>query len=72
MLKELFHGGLAALGVVGIIAIIALVIFYPFVIIWAVNTLFGFGIQYTFWTWLATLILTGAFGRSNVNVRQGK
>ena len=70
MLNDIFKGGLAALGVAGVLLLIALVIFYPFVIIWAVNTLFAFGIEYTFWTWLATLILTGAFGRSNVNVNK--
>ena len=40
------------------IAIILIVIFWPWSIIWAVNTLFGLGIAYTFWTWLAVLVLT--------------
>ncbi len=30
----------------------------PLIILWALNTLFGLGIPYTFWTWLATAILT--------------
>lgn len=70
MLNDIFKGGLAALGVFGILLLIALIIFHPFVIIWAVNTLFALGIEYTFWTWLATLILTSSFGRANVNVNK--
>ncbi len=54
-------------GVTLVIAVIMLVIFWPFAIIWAVNTLFAFGIAYTFWTWLAVLVLTMAFGKTSVN-----
>lgn len=42
---------------------VALIVAVPFINIWAVNTLFGLGIAYTFWTWLASLILAGLFGR---------
>jgi len=37
----------------------------PLMIIWALNTLFGFVIAYTFKTWLATLILAGVFHHSS-------
>ena len=46
-----------------IVAIGALLV-TPFATIWALNTLFALGIQYNFWTWLATLYLSGAiFGK---------
>jgi hypothetical protein len=38
---------------------VALGILMPFVIIWAMNTLFNAGISYSFWSWLAILIMTG-------------
>lgn len=56
-------GGLS--GVTLVIALILLVIFWPFAVIWAVNTLFAFNIAYTFSTWLAVLVLTATFGKSN-------
>lgn len=40
-----------------ILAIIAIVVFAPFATIFALNTLFGLGIAYTFWTWLSVIIL---------------
>lgn len=58
------------LGVVAIaVLLIALVILGPFIVIWAFNTLFGsvHTIDYTFWTWLAVIIL-GAFISPNVKV----
>ena len=57
----------------GILAIamllIVAVILGPWVVIWAWNTLFGvvYAIPYTFWTWLAVLII-GVFIRSDVKV----
>lgn len=59
-----------ALGFGAIIAIVALVLFWPFAIIWAANTLFGLGIAYTFWTWLAAMIIMAAFGKTHVNIRK--
>lgn len=56
-------GGLS--GATLVIALILLVIFWPFAVIWAVNTLFALNIAYTFWTWLAVLVLTATFGKSN-------
>lgn len=52
-----------------IVLLIAAVILGPFFVIWAWNTLFGavYSIGYTFWTWLAVLIL-GVFIRSDVKV----
>jgi hypothetical protein len=47
---------------------IGLMIFWPFVIIWGLNTLFPvLAIPFTFWTWLATLVITMTFGRASVN-----
>lgn len=49
------------LGLVGaVIAIFVLAILWPLVIVWALNTLFGLGIAYTFWNWLAALVLLTA------------
>jgi len=44
---------------------LALMIFIavPLVLIWSVNTLFTTGIEYTFWTWLAALILGALIGQ---------
>jgi hypothetical protein len=59
-----------ALGVVGVVALLVLlVIAGPLIVIWAWNTLFGAAllIPYTFWTWLAVLII-GTFIRSDVKV----
>jgi hypothetical protein len=41
-----------------ILLVILLVIFGPLVTIWSLNTLFALGIEYTFWTWLATVWLS--------------
>ena len=61
----------AGLGFVGlVIGIITLGILWPLVVIWAVNTLFSFGIAYTFWNWLAVLILTMTFGKANVSMNK--
>jgi hypothetical protein len=40
--------------------VVALIIAGPLLLIWALNTLFGLGIAYNIWTWLAALILGGA------------
>jgi hypothetical protein len=49
--------------------LIAAVILGPLAVVWAWNTLFGpvYPIAYTFWTWLAVLII-GVFIRSDVKV----
>jgi hypothetical protein len=44
------------------------VMIWPLVAIWALNTLFALGIAYTFWNWLAMVVLTSFFGRSSIKV----
>lgn len=52
-----------------VLLLIVGVIFGPWIVIWAWNTLFGTVhlIDYTFWTWLAVLIM-GVFLSPNVKV----
>lgn len=38
--------------------LLGVILVVPFINIWALNTLFGLGIAYTFWTWVASLVLT--------------
>lgn len=66
-----FLARLGILGVIlGVVAIVALVVLWPLVTIWALNTLFALNIAYTFWTWLAMLIVTMTFGKaSSVRVK---
>lgn len=45
-----------------IVLIVALVLLAPFATIWSLNTLFGLGIAYSFWTWLAVVWLVGILG----------
>jgi hypothetical protein len=50
--------------------LIVLIAIGPIVVIWALNTLFPIlAIQFTFWTWLAVVIL-GAFLRANVSIKK--
>ena len=60
-----------SLGITAFVAlIIALIILAPFALIWALNTLFALGIPYTFWTWLASLVISAIFGKSNVKINK--
>lgn len=59
-----------ALSVTFVITVLLMVLFWPFALIWAVNTLFGLGIEYTFWTWLAALVMMAAFGKAHVKVEK--
>ena len=53
-----------------IILVIVLIAIGPIVVIWALNTLFPIlAIQFTFYTWLAVVIL-GAFLRANVSIKK--
>jgi hypothetical protein len=53
-----------------IILLIVLIAIGPIVVIWALNTLFPIlAIQFTFYTWLAVVIL-GAFLRANVSIKK--
>ena len=45
-----------------ILFLVAIIVLAPLVTIWALNTVFGLGIAYTFWTWLGTLWLQGIIG----------
>jgi uncharacterized membrane protein len=51
------------------LVLIAVIVCGPFFVIWAWNTLFGAMhlIDYTFWTWLAVLII-GVFLSPNVKI----
>ena len=60
--------------IVALIGMIALVVVLlavgPLAVIWAWNTLFpAVVVQFTFWTWLAVVIL-GAFFRANVSIKK--
>lgn len=53
-----------------VVLVIALIIVGPLLTIWALNTLFpALAIPFTFWTWLAVVILGGVF-KSNVTVKR--
>ena len=61
-----------SLGITALFAlVIALLIFGPFALIWALNTLFALSIPYTFWTWLASLVISTIFGKSNIKINKG-
>jgi hypothetical protein len=66
-MKEQF-AGVAIFGI--LVVLVLLVVFGPLLTIWTLNTLFvSLAIPYTFWTWLAALVLNlslaGAGGLSN-------
>ena len=42
-----------------ILLIVVLITIGPFITIWALNTLFGLGIAFNFFTWAAVVWLTG-------------
>ena len=52
-----------------VLVLLAAVVLGPWIVIWAWNTLFGtmHMIDYTFWTWLAVLII-GVFLSPNARV----
>jgi hypothetical protein len=48
-------------GVFGLMLVAAVYLaLMPLAIIWSLNTLFGFAIPFTFWTWLSALVLLGS------------
>lgn len=71
-LKEEVKGNaLMAVGLILFILVaIAFVVFWPFAIIWALNTVFvTLSIPYTFWTWLGVVILQmSTFGGVSANI----
>lgn len=52
-------GGLGTGGIILLFLVLLLIlIFAPFITIWALNTIFPIlAIQYSFWTWLAVVLL---------------
>jgi len=50
--------------------VIVWLMLWPLAAIWAMNTLFGLGIAYTFWNWLAVVVFAAFFGRSSITVRK--
>jgi len=52
-----------------ILVILTVVALMPLALIWSVNTLFNTGIEYTFFTWLAALLLAGLFGKTSVTTK---
>jgi hypothetical protein len=60
-----------AIGVV--LLIVVMIVFGPLVTIWSLNTLFGMGIEYTLWTWLAAVWLSMVtFGSVSGAIRRNK
>jgi hypothetical protein len=56
--------------VLAIVLIVVLLAIGPWLVIWALNTMFPvLAIQFTFWTWCAVVIL-GTFFRANVSVKR--
>lgn len=51
-------GGQLTAAVVGMIfLLVVIIVAWPLLLIWALNTLFGLGIAYTFGTWGAAFVL---------------
>jgi hypothetical protein len=49
---------------------IVLLVTGPLITIWSINTLFGLGIAYSFWTWLAVMwLLMVTFGQGTAKKR---
>jgi hypothetical protein len=44
-----------------VLTVILWIFLWPLLAIWALNTLFALGIAYTFWNWLAVVVLTALF-----------
>lgn len=56
-----------------VLLIIAMITLGPLATIWSLNTLFGLGIEFTFWTWLATVWLSMVtFGSVSGAIRRKK
>jgi hypothetical protein len=58
------------LSIVAVFVLILLaIIFFPFAVIWALNTLFGLSIGYTFWTWLAVVVLSSVINPTKIKTK---
>lgn len=66
-MKNLTYIGVIAL----IVFVIFVIVFWPFVLIWALNTVFiSLSIPYTSWTWLSIWILQAStFGGIKAAIR---
>lgn len=54
-----------------LLLLVVLIIAGPLLVIWALNTLFPvLAIDYTTWTWLATLILTSVLSASHIKTNK--
>ena len=53
-----------------VLTVVAWVFLWPLAIIWSLNTLFAMGIAYTFWNWLAMIVLVAFFGKASVKVNK--
>jgi len=53
-----------------LLLLLFILVFAPFLTIWSLNVLFGLGIGYTLWTWIAVVWLsTVTFGGIAYNTR---
>jgi len=52
-----------------ILFVLAVIIIGPLLVLWSLNTLFGLGIDYNFFTWVAVVILVSAI-RANVEINK--
>ncbi len=56
--------------IAGLVLILFLLAIGPWLVIWALNTLFPvLAIEFTLWTWAAVIVL-GTFFRANVSVKR--
>ena len=58
------------LGTTFVLTLVAWVFVWPLAVIWALNTLFAIPIAYTFWNWLAMVVLVAFFGKASVKVKK--
>ena len=57
-------------GLTLVFTVILWIFLWPLAAIWALNTLFALGIGYTFWNWLAMVVLVAFFGKSTVRIKK--
>lgn len=58
--EGLVKDGPTRYGFLHVLVALGLLVAGPFLVVWAMNILFGLGIGYTWQTWVATVILLGA------------
>ena len=57
-------------GITLVLTVILWIFLWPLAAIWALNTLFAMGIAYSFWNWLAMVVLVAFFGKSSVRIKR--